>query len=54
MNWISIVILILIVVAAIFVLTYVAHDRGSSMCAGCHGDCEKCGKKKEDAVEEQK
>ncbi len=47
MNVVSIVILVLIVIAAIFVLTYVAHDRGSSMCAGCHGDCANCeGRKK--------
>ena len=39
MNPISVLILVLIVVAAIFVITYVAHDRGSSMCSGCHGDC---------------
>lgn len=45
LNWISILILILIVALAIFVLTYVAHDRGSSMCAGCHGDCANCKKK---------
>lgn len=38
MNPISVLILVLIVVAAIFVITYVAHDRGSSMCSGCHGD----------------
>ena len=30
MNPISVLILVLIVVAAIFVITYVAHDRGSS------------------------
>lgn len=46
MNLISIIILIVIVVAAIFLLTYVAHDRGSSMCAGCHGDCSRCEGKK--------
>lgn len=34
MNPISVLILVLIVVAAIFVITYVAHDRGSSMCSG--------------------
>ena len=45
MNPISVLILVLIVVAAIFVITYVAHDRGSSMCSGCHGDCANCGKK---------
>lgn len=42
MNVVSILILIVIVVVAIFVLTYVAHDRGSSMCSGCHGDCANC------------
>lgn len=45
MNPISVLILVLIVVAAMFVITYVAHDRGSSMCSGCHGDCANCGKK---------
>ncbi|HCI65303.1 MAG TPA: hypothetical protein DER12_01520 [Lachnospiraceae bacterium] len=45
LNPISVLILVLIVVAAIFVITYVAHDRGSSMCSGCHGDCANCGKK---------
>ncbi len=53
MNVVSIVILILIVVAAIFVLTYVAHDRGSSMCAGCHGDCANCESRKKGEKEEK-
>lgn len=52
MNWVSILILVLVVVLAIFVLAFVAHDRGSSMCAGCHGDCEKCGKKEEQKSDE--
>lgn len=51
MNAVSILILIVIVVVAIFVLTYVAHDRGSSMCSGCHGDCANCESKKK--VEEK-
>ena len=29
MNWVSILILVLVVVLAIFVLAFVAHDRGS-------------------------
>lgn len=53
MNWISILILLLIIIAAIFVLTYVAHDRDSSMCGGCHGDCTKC-KGKEKKSEQEK
>lgn len=51
MNLVSIIILILVIIAAIFILTFVAHDRGSSMCAGCHGDCENCGSRKK--VEEK-
>lgn len=46
MNLVSIIILIVVVIAAIFILTFVAHDRGSSMCAGCHGDCANCESKK--------
>lgn len=55
MNLVSIIILIVIIIAAIFLLTYVAHDRGSSMCAGCHGDCSRCESKKkvEDQSEKQ-
>ncbi len=48
MNAISIVILVIIVIVSIFVLTYAAHDRGSSMCSGCHGDCANCESKKND------
>ncbi len=48
MNIASILILILIVVVAIFALTYVAHDRGDSMCGGCHGDCAHCDNKKKE------
>lgn len=51
MNVVSILILIAIVIVAVFVLTYVAHDRGESMCAGCHGDCNHCESKKK--VEEK-
>ena len=40
MNWVSILILVLIVV-----LTYVAHKKDSTMCFGCHGDCGNCDKK---------
>lgn len=46
MNLVSVIILILVIIAAIFILTFVAHDRGSSMCAGCHGDCANCESKK--------
>lgn len=46
MNVVSVLIIIAIVIVAIFVLTYVAHDRGDSMCAGCHGDCSHCESKK--------
>lgn len=46
MNLVSVILLILIIIAAIFILTYVAHERGSSMCAGCHGDCANCESKK--------
>ncbi len=45
MNWVSILILVLIVVATIFILTYVAHKKDSTMCFGCHGDCGNCDKK---------
>lgn len=45
MNIISIIILVIVVLLAIGVLTYVAHDRGSSMCVGCHGDCANCDSK---------
>lgn len=46
MNLVSVILLIVIIIAAIFVLTFVAHDRGSSMCAGCHGDCSNCESRK--------
>lgn len=48
MNIVGIVLVVLIIIVAIFLLTYVAHDRGESMCAGCHGDCENCEEKKKD------
>ena len=51
MNLVSVIILIVVIIAAIFLLTFVAHDRGSSMCAGCHGDCANCESKKK--VEEK-
>ena len=47
MNLVSVIILIVVIIAAIFILTYVAHDRGASMCAGCHGDCANCEGKKQ-------
>lgn len=51
MNVVGIVIVVVIIIVSIFILTYVAHERGSSMCAGCHGDCANCESKKK---EEQK
>jgi len=53
LNPISVLILVLIVVAAIFVITYVAHDRGSSMCSGCHGDCANLWQKAEKEIEKR-
>ncbi len=52
MNWISVIILIVIVIAAIFILTYVAHKDGSSMCGGCHGDCANCKEKRKNVKKE--
>lgn len=53
MNIASIIILVIIVLLSIGVLTYVAHDRGSSMCAGCHGDCANCDSKIEQKEDEK-
>lgn len=54
MNVVGIVIVVIIIIVSIFILTYVAHERGSSMCAGCHGDCANCESKKKAEQKEGK
>lgn len=48
MGIIQILLVVVIVCAAIFILTYVAHDKGGEKqgedCDSCNGDCLHCGK----------
>lgn len=48
MKILTILLIIIIVCVAIFILTYVAHDKSDSQkeedCDSCNGDCLHCGR----------